>query len=120
MPPVGAAGDRAEHEEQLVRARAAQIGNVWLVQTAVPPVETRLDVVTIGPVIESWRISIAASGEPAVRPAAASATRNVIVSMFEQVERPVQLDPVARREAAAVRAGAGRRRCWSPCSCPTG
>src|SRR3954471_7091073 len=52
------------------------IGNVWLVQVAAPPVETRLFVCTIGPVVgESWRISTAASGEPAVRPSAESATR---------------------------------------------
>ena len=39
-----------------------------------------------------------------MRPAAVSATRNVIAADVQQVERPVELDPVAGREAAAVHA----------------
>src|SRR5919108_668514 len=59
-----------------------EMGNVWLARVRVPPVETRLAVVRIGPVIESWWTSIAASGDPAVRPFPPSATRNVIESML--------------------------------------
>ena len=88
MPPVAPPVTVAEHEEQLVLAGDGGSGNVWLDQTAVPPVETRFAVVTIGPVIESWRTSIAASGEPAVRPAAASATRNVIELIWNRLNGP--------------------------------
>ena len=41
-----------------------------------------------------------------MRPAAASATRKVTRVDVQQVERPVELDPVACGEAAAVHAGA--------------
>src|SRR4051794_30593309 len=66
--------------------------NVCVFQTAAAallPVEVRLAVVRIGPVIESWRISIAASGEPTVRGAlvpvgCTSETRNAIVSIWNR------------------------------------
>src|SRR4051812_24034964 len=48
-------------------------GTVIVDQVPVPPVDVRFAVAMTGPVIESWRRSTAASGEPAVRPAAASA-----------------------------------------------
>src|SRR5919108_341002 len=64
-------------------------GNVGLARAPVPPVETRLAVVRIGPVIESWWTSIAASGDPAVRPFPPSATRNVIESMLVRLNGPL-------------------------------
>jgi hypothetical protein len=65
-----------------------EIGTVWLIQTAVPPVDVRFAVVRSGPVIESCRTSIAASGAPAVRPACASATRNVSESIWCRLNGP--------------------------------
>src|SRR4051812_36628518 len=48
-------------------------GTVVVAQVPVLPVDVRLAVAMTGPVIESWRRSIPASGEPTVRLAAASA-----------------------------------------------
>src|SRR5262249_29676628 len=66
----------------------SEIGKFWLDQTAVPPVEVSASVWTIGPVTVSWCTSMAASGEPAVRPAAASATRKVTELMFTRLKGP--------------------------------
>src|SRR3954453_3645576 len=54
-------------------AAALVIGTVVVAQLFVPPVEVRFAVATTGPVIESRRRSIPASGVPAVRPAVPSA-----------------------------------------------
>src|SRR4029079_16755871 len=61
---------------------------VRVAHVSAPPVEVRSAVAMIGPVIESWRMSMPAIGDPAVRRAAPSAYRMATVLIWNRLNGP--------------------------------